>query len=165
MQRGYSSKFDELLYAGTIGQGVQRSRDGGEHWEAINYGLPPQCDVRALVAHPQQHSLLFAGTDHGCFRSQDSGLSWKPIRSIDETIEVWSLYICPQDPDLIFAGTLPARVYGSHDGGRTWAQLALELPATTHSLPRGPNMPRHALRSNVMFSVERIRSNRLLSVV
>ena len=85
MQRGYSSKFDELLYAGTIGQGVQRSRDGGEHWEAINYGLPPQCDVRALVAHPQHHTLLFAGTDHGCFRSQDSGLSWKPIRSIDES--------------------------------------------------------------------------------
>jgi photosystem II stability/assembly factor-like uncharacterized protein len=131
MQRGYSSKFDELLYAGTIGQGVQRSRDGGEHWEAVNYGLPPQCDVRALVAHPQHHSLLFAGTDHGCFRSQDSGLSWKPIRSIDETIEVWSLYICPQDPDLMFAGTRPARVYGSHDGGRTWGQLALELPATT----------------------------------
>ena len=85
MQRGYSSKFDELLYAGTIGQGVQRSRDGGEHWEAINYGLPPQCDVRALVAHPQHHTLLFAGTDHGCFRSQDSGLSWKSIRSIDES--------------------------------------------------------------------------------
>ena len=51
MQRGYSSKFDELLYAGTIGQGVQRSRDGGEHWEAINYGLPPSA-MRALVAHP-----------------------------------------------------------------------------------------------------------------
>ena len=44
---------------------------------------------------------------------------------------MWSLYICPQDPDLMFAGTRPARVYGSHDGGRTWGQLALELPATT----------------------------------
>ena len=31
----------------------------------------------------------------------------------------------------MFAGTRPARMYGSHDGGRTWVQLALELPATT----------------------------------
>jgi photosystem II stability/assembly factor-like uncharacterized protein len=30
----------------------------------------------------------------------------------------------------MFAGTRPARVYGSRDGGRTWVQLALELPAT-----------------------------------
>jgi photosystem II stability/assembly factor-like uncharacterized protein len=131
MQRGHSSKTDELLYAGTIGQGVQRSRDAGEHWEAVNYGLPPQCDVRALAAHPQHYGVLFAGTDHGCFRSQDGGLSWKPIRSIDETIEVWSLYICPQDPNLMFAGTRPSRLYGSSDGGRTWVQLSLELPATT----------------------------------
>jgi photosystem II stability/assembly factor-like uncharacterized protein len=131
MQRGQSGKIDELLYAGTIGQGVQRSRDGGEHWEAVNYGLPPQSDVRALVAHPQHQGHLFAGTDHGCFRSQDGGLTWKPIRSIDETIEVWSLHICPQDPNLMFAGTRPARLYGSRDGGQTWVQLPLELPATT----------------------------------
>jgi photosystem II stability/assembly factor-like uncharacterized protein len=131
MQRGHSGKSDELLYAGTIGQGVQRSRDGGERWEAMNYGLPPQCDVRALVVHPQHHSLLFAGTDRGCFRSQDGGLSWKPIRSIDETIEVWSLYIYPQDPDLMFAGTRPSRLYCSRDGGQSWVQLPLELPATT----------------------------------
>jgi photosystem II stability/assembly factor-like uncharacterized protein len=132
MQRGHSSKTDELLYAGTIGQGVQRSRDGGAHWEAMNYGLPPQCDVRALVAHPQHHGLLFAGTDHGCFRSQDGGLSWKPIRSIDEAIEVRSLYICPQDSNLLFAGTRPSRLYSSRDGGQSWVQLPLELPTTTH---------------------------------
>jgi photosystem II stability/assembly factor-like uncharacterized protein len=131
MQRGHGGKVDEILYAGTMGQGVQRSRDAGEHWEAINYGLPPQCDVRALIAHPQHQGLLFAGTDHGCFRSQDGGLSWKSIRSIDETIEVWSLYICPQYPNLMFAGTRPGRLYGSRDGGQTWAQLPLELPTTT----------------------------------
>jgi photosystem II stability/assembly factor-like uncharacterized protein len=131
MQRGQIGKFEELLYAGTIGQGVQRSRDGGEHWDAMNYGLPPQCDVRALAAHPQQQGYLFAGTDHGCFRSQDGGLTWRPIRSIDETVEIWSLYICPQDPSLMFVGTRPARLYGSRDGGQTWAQLPLELPAKT----------------------------------
>jgi photosystem II stability/assembly factor-like uncharacterized protein len=131
MQRAHSSKIDELLFAGTIGQGVQRSRDGGEHWEAVNYGLPPQCDVRTLAAHPQQHGLMFAGTDHGGFRSQDGGLTWKAMRSIDETIEVWSLYIYPQDPNLMFAGTRPSRLYCSRDGGQTWVLLPLDLPATT----------------------------------
>lgn len=130
MQRGHTSKIDEFLYAGTLGYGVQRSRDAGEHWEAMNYGLPVHCDVRALAAHPQHHGLLFAGTDRGCFRSQDGGMSWKPIRAIDETVEVWGLYICPQDPHLMFAGTHPAQVYCSRDGGLTWMQLPLELPAT-----------------------------------
>jgi photosystem II stability/assembly factor-like uncharacterized protein len=132
MQRGHNSKTDEILYAGTIGQGVHRSRDSGEHWEAINNGLPPQGDVRALVAHPQQPGHLFAGTDRGGFRSEDGGLSWKPMRSIDEAIEVWSLYICPQDTNLMFAGTRPSRLYGSQNGGRSWTQLPLDLPATTH---------------------------------
>lgn len=131
MQRGHSGKTDDILYAGTIGHGVQRSRDGGEHWEAMNYGLPPHCDVRTLAAHPEHVGLLLAGTDHGCYRSQDSGLSWKPIRTIDETIEVWSLYICPHEPTLMFAGTRPASVYGSADSGHTWTQLPLDLPPTT----------------------------------
>lgn len=131
MQRGYSGRVDDILYAGTIGQGVQRSRDGGEHWEAINYGLPPSCEVRALAAHPEHPGLLLAGTERGCYRSQDGGLSWKPIRTIDETIEVWSLYICPHDPTLMLAGTRPGRLYSSRDSGHSWTQLPLDLPATT----------------------------------
>jgi photosystem II stability/assembly factor-like uncharacterized protein len=131
MQRGHSGKTDDILYAGTIGHGVQRSRDGGEHWEAINYGLPPHCDVRALAAHSEHPGLLLAGTDHGCYRSQDGGLSWKPARTIDETIEVWSLCVCPHEPTLMFAGTRPGRLYGSRDSGHTWTQLPLDLPPTT----------------------------------
>lgn len=131
MQRGHAGKIDEILYAGTIGQGVQRSRDWGEHWEALNFGLPPHSHVRALAAPPQQPSLLFAGTDQGCYRSQDGGLSWKPIRTFDEATEVWSLYICPHAPDLLFAGTRPARLYCSRNGGQMWRPLPVDLPVTT----------------------------------
>jgi photosystem II stability/assembly factor-like uncharacterized protein len=128
MQRGHAGKIEELLYAGTVGQGVQRSRDGGEHWEALNFGLPPHSNVRALAVHPQQPNRLIAGTDQGCFRSQDGGLSWKPIRTIDEAIEVWSLCVCPQAPELLCVGTRPGRVYCSRDGGSSWMQLPIDLP-------------------------------------
>lgn len=128
MQRGHAGRIEEVLYAGTVGQGVQRSRDGGEHWEAMNFGLPPHSSVRALAVHPRLHNLLFAGTDQGCFRSQDGGLSWKPIRTIDETVEVWSLYICPEAPELLCVGTRPAGVYCSRDGGQSWRQLSVDLP-------------------------------------
>jgi photosystem II stability/assembly factor-like uncharacterized protein len=140
MQRGHGGKADEILYAATVGHGVQRSRDAGERWEALNYGLPGletepgmprHYDVRALVAHPQQHALLFAGTDRGCYRSQDGGMSWKPIRTIEETHAVCSLFICPQLPELMFAGTRPCHLYASRDGGASWMQLPLELPPTT----------------------------------
>ncbi|MBI3327689.1 MAG: hypothetical protein HYZ81_13440 [Nitrospinae bacterium] len=131
MQRGHAGKTEDILYAGTVGQGVHRSRDGGAHWEGINFGLPPHCDVRALAAHRELPHLLFAGTDHGCFSSQDGGLSWKRMRAFAEDVEVWSLYICPWLPALMFAGTRPAHLYCSRDSGRTWTQLAVDLPATT----------------------------------
>src|SRR6202007_2878644 len=38
---------------------------------------------------------------------------------------IWSLAIDPVDPDILFAGTRPAGVYRSRDGGRHWEKLAI----------------------------------------
>src|SRR6202007_1936282 len=38
---------------------------------------------------------------------------------------IWSLAIDPVDPDILFAGTRPAGVYRSRDGGRQWEKLAI----------------------------------------
>ena len=40
---------------------------------------------------------------------------------------IWSLTIDPVDPDILFAGTRPAGVYRSRDGGRHWEKLAVDL--------------------------------------
>ena len=40
---------------------------------------------------------------------------------------IWSLTIDPVDPDILFAGTRPAGVYRSRDGGLHWEKLAVDV--------------------------------------
>jgi hypothetical protein len=40
---------------------------------------------------------------------------------------IWSLTIDPLDPDILFAGTRPAAVYRSRDGGLQWEKLAVDI--------------------------------------
>jgi len=54
-------------------------------------------------------------------RSDDGGLTWQ--RSGMEGNEVKSLAVSPHDGDVIYAGTKPALMFVSRDGGQTWAEL------------------------------------------
>ena len=40
---------------------------------------------------------------------------------------IWSLAIDPVDPDTLFAGSRPAGVWRSRDGGRHWEQLPVDI--------------------------------------
>ena len=40
---------------------------------------------------------------------------------------IWSLAIDPVDPDILFAGTRPAGVYRSRNGGRHWEKLPVDI--------------------------------------
>ena len=42
-------------------------------------------------------------------------------------IDVWKIAIDPTDPDIIFAGTRPAALYRSTDGGRNWRKLPADI--------------------------------------
>jgi hypothetical protein len=41
--------------------------------------------------------------------------------------QIWSLTIDPVDPNILFAGTRPAAVYRSQDGGLRWERLAVDI--------------------------------------
>ena len=40
---------------------------------------------------------------------------------------IWSLAIDPADPNILFAGTRPAGVYRSRDGGQQWEKLPVDI--------------------------------------
>ncbi len=40
---------------------------------------------------------------------------------------IWSLAIDPVDPNVLFAGTRPAGLWRSRDGGQVWERLALDI--------------------------------------
>ena len=41
--------------------------------------------------------------------------------------EVWKIAADPTNPNIIFAGTRPASLYRSNDGGHSWRQLTVEM--------------------------------------
>lgn len=125
------------LYVGTIGQGIWRSEDGGDSWRRASNGMFSESDIRAIAVHPEDASILFAGTETGVYRSQNCGDNWAKLDSPMNDLQIWSLAIHPNHPNTIFAGTCPSALFRSDDSGETWKQLCVELVEDC-----GPIIPR-----------------------
>ncbi len=126
--------MNAVVYAGTIGQGVWRSTDGGETFRRACAGMFLEADVRALAAHPQNPQVLYAGTNAGIYRTEDGGGRWErlpapfdPGRGWEAGTSVWSLLVHPRRPDTLFVGTCPAALYRSEDAGASWEPLEAGL--------------------------------------
>ncbi len=135
-------------------QGVYHfaSDHAGGPWQRRGPLLPNQ-DIATLASHP--NGTLLAGTHAGTiFRSDDHGESWRQLPFDNKQAElnafyvagntfdavpngtnesgIWALACSPAVRDLVFAGTLPAALFRSTDGGATWQEVAglRQLPAS-----------------------------------
>ena len=109
----------DYVYAGTWGDGVFRTLDGGERW--VFMGLANRIIYDMAFSST---GVLFAATDHGeMSRSVDYGLTWQEI-GVAQTA-IWSIGIDPVDPDTIYAGSFGRGIFKSNDGGGTWAQTGM----------------------------------------
>jgi len=103
--------------------GLLRRAVGDDHWQALTNGLPESYEVRAIAIHPQNPQVIYAGTNHGPYRSTDGGDHWEKLDFPDLGMVVWSLLFHPQNPQIMYLGTAPAAVYRSDNGGDTWRRL------------------------------------------
>ncbi|MEW6366288.1 MAG: hypothetical protein AB1714_16805 [Acidobacteriota bacterium] len=69
-----SPTASNVLYAGTQGQGVYRSTNGGKTWLPMSRGLgrPASRYVRALASSSAEPNVVYAATDTGVFRVEDA---------------------------------------------------------------------------------------------
>ncbi len=126
--------MDTILYAGTVGQGVWRSLDGGETFQRRCAGMFMEAEVRALAVDPSGSAVLYAGTDAGLYRTTDGGERWVRLETPFDPgggwpagTAIWSVLIHPNDPNLIFVGTCPSALYRTRDGGESWEKLPAAL--------------------------------------
>jgi photosystem II stability/assembly factor-like uncharacterized protein len=122
----------KTILVGTIGQGIMRSRDGGETWYRVGIGQGMHSDalVRTLANDPRRPEIVYAGTDKGLYRSDDAGEKWRLLDAPLSKYAVWALTIDAQEPQVMFAGTgtpTPATVFRSTDGGVRWEQLPVAI--------------------------------------
>jgi photosystem II stability/assembly factor-like uncharacterized protein len=115
------------LYVGTIGEGLFRSLDGGVSFRRVCEGMFVECHVRALAVHPRQPATLYLGSELGLFVSTDGAESWAKLPAPLDGLQVWSLWILPEQTSVLIVGTCPSHLCRSEDGGRTWSEATARL--------------------------------------
>ena len=78
-------------------------------------------DVRAIV--PAGRLFYAAVSGHGVWRSEDQGRTWQQMTGPLDGHIIRSLAVSPRDPELLYAGTQPAALHVSRDGGANWEEL------------------------------------------
>lgn len=107
-----------IVYAGTGNSANQviKSTDGGANWTVMGSG--PTGEIRRILIHPTNSSIVFAAASNGIFRSTNGGTSWTQVHfSMKEDME-----FKPGDPNTMYAsGT--GSIIRSTDNGVTWTTL------------------------------------------
>src|SRR5579883_1692886 len=122
------------ILAGSYGNGMYRSDDGGRAWEPANAGLTASA-FRCIAPDPLNPGAVLAGTEPGrIFRSRDGGRTWQELSGITRIAghERWFLpyspragavrnvYAPPDRPGRLFASVEVGGLLRSDDGGETW---------------------------------------------
>ncbi len=103
-----------LIIATAQGVNVCQPQDGA--WQVIQTGLVDQA-VTSVIA---REGVILAGTRQGVFRSDDMGGIWQAASNGLEHRHVRWMAYDPEISDAEFAGTEPAAIYRSRDGGQSW---------------------------------------------
>ncbi len=132
------------------GDGVYRSRDGGETWEKL--GLEGTERIAQVAVHPQDGSTVFVcatggafadSPERGVFRTRDAGKTWEKVLYVAPDTGCADLALDPADPSQVYAAMWQFRrkpdfftsggprsgLFKSGDGGSTWKPVRQGLPA------------------------------------
>ena len=116
-----ASRFAPNAPADHLG-GFWRMDPGADSWTPLTKGLPDAPQVRSVVVHPDDPSVILAGVHDGPYRSTDGGDTWERL-GLDAHLPVWALAFDPVDHRVWYCGIGPSRLYRSTDGGDTWTDL------------------------------------------
>jgi photosystem II stability/assembly factor-like uncharacterized protein len=126
-----ASRMDYSICLATTGAGLWTSHDAGKSWRLSacdNPKYPYELCVRAVAAVAARPGAVWASIDgeHGedvVAKSTDGGDTYAFIGVPAPGRQVWALAVDPRDPGTVIAGSRPAGLYRSSDGGATWSVL------------------------------------------
>ncbi|HZT40741.1 MAG TPA: hypothetical protein VFA07_01060 [Chthonomonadaceae bacterium] len=144
-----------VLYAGSRGQGVWKTEDGGETFRDMRL---PQPDVFSLAVSAAD-GAVYAGCEPSMlFRSADGGETWEELSALREIPSAptwsfpprpWTSHVrwvapCPHDAGRLLAGIELGGLMLSRDGGRTWTDHRSGAQKDVHALAWHPHVPGRA---------------------
>ncbi len=114
-------KLPATVYAGTMGDAIYKSPDGGQHWLPHNVGLKEHVSfVNEIIFHPDNTEMLYLATTVGAFVSKNGGREWEErMAGMKEVHIVTCITMDPKHSRVLYAGTTGG-TYRSEDGGVSW---------------------------------------------
>ncbi|TXE16955.1 glycosyl hydrolase [Psychroserpens burtonensis] len=133
----------------SMGDGVYKSMDAGKTWTHL--GLEKTRHISDVVIHPTNPDIIYItaqgaqyapSAERGIYRTQDGGITWKNILSVNDTTGASSLSMDMTNPRILYAsmwqhrrypwfmesGGKDSGLYKSNDGGDTWENMKEGLP-------------------------------------
>jgi photosystem II stability/assembly factor-like uncharacterized protein len=126
---------NDVILAGTYGDGMYRSTDSGATWEAANNGLTASA-FRTIQDDPTRPGAILCGAEPArAFRTTDGGVSWQGLDGIKhiEAVPTWYLPYSPRagalrnfyspsgEPEYLLGAVEVGGLLSSRDGGATWS--------------------------------------------
>ncbi|MBK8980192.1 MAG: glycosyl hydrolase [Planctomycetes bacterium] len=131
------------------GDGVYRSRDGGDTWE--NVGLHDSEHIGRIAIDPRDSNVVWvaaqgplwrSGGDRGLYKTVDGGASWTRVLHVSDDTGINEVHLDPRDPDVAYASSYQRRrhvwtlidggpestIWKSTDGGASWRKIERGLP-------------------------------------
>ena len=133
-----------MLVIGTT-EGVFLTPAGGSP------GVASDLSSRDVKVLRQSNGHVLAGTNDGVYASADRGGSWHRVGL--EGRDVLEVMPAPGDPRTVYAGTVPAALFRSQDGGTSWFEVETFTQAfdpDTWGLPDIAGWPRGARAHSIV---------------
>lgn len=113
----------QFVYAGTVTDGVMRSTDGGNNWQASS-AFDDRTDV---VVTNADGSRAYAATATAIYYSDDKGASWLLLTDKLGEGLTKGLAVDPFNPNIVYASKWGQGVFRSVDGGISWMNASTGL--------------------------------------
>ena len=156
------------------GDGVYRSRDGGETWEHI--GFRESHGISKIRIHPTDPDIVYVASfgkygvpseERGVFRSTDGGDSWERVLFRDERTGAIDLVIDRNNPEVLYASLWEAfrKEYTMSSGGPGSGMFkSVDAGSTWTEMTRNPGMPPEGVVGRIGVAVSSANSNRVYAL-
>ncbi len=163
----FAAMWERIRYprerrVGGLNSGIWRSTDGGDTWDKLSNGLPPDNEDNGrigLAIAPGDNDIVYACYyDHpgylmGIWRSTDGGDSWES-RLVSPPIEDFSsfgwyfgqIWVHPADPNTVYLGDV--YFWRSTDGGANWHDISGIMHVDHHALYQDADNPNYIVNGN-----------------
>jgi photosystem II stability/assembly factor-like uncharacterized protein len=134
-------RFPSQIFAGTFGEAVFKSWDGGQDWVPDNVGLKGHISiVSSIIFDPQLPETMYLGSTVGVYKRETLKTEWKERVEGMESVYTVPLAADPKNPGTLYAGT-SGGVYKSVDRADHWTPIneGLSINPVGGALSHGVN--------------------------